>query len=605
MFGAVSVMAMWFGVSIARSEELFDSLVKSGTKRFVVANFGRGLLVAVEDSCAQRFRNAVIHLGGRVAPIQSPPLPPVAPQPLHAYPVKSPMDLGGVYGVFKPSMGYVKKEYAFWALRLPRDLESYVFSAVQYGLVVKSYLFTFDARGDAKLAGEIAKLRFPLLKGLLWPKARLTPLDFQILTQRLVELGAYVEKPRIVELVEKGAGFTIPVADGLYIGALTPGQDMNMLIIGAPGTGKSLFLDYLLETLAKAQTNVAVLDPTGEHAARLEALGYRVLDAGRNFFLNPVATPNAFDVIYNSISELWREDGLRAFPSEILANALEKSRTLVDVLQNVEATMKSSTREDVLNSCGALLRRLRPLIHPALLGEASLPTGRVVIDLTFIDSDFARKAFVLTFLYNVYYEARQGKWRGIIVIDEADHYASEALDWVTDELRKYGVAVWAVGHSVSRVPPRLQDARYTLIFATKDPDNLKYAGTLFSKEIVATIPYLSTAQAVYHERGRQPIIVTVRLSQNREFKPRRKPTLKDIAAKNKLSEFELAMAFARFWDVRDSVMRAAKMGATQEDYKRLRDKGYDPKKQPTLLYALAELYGDAVGDTQGSSPQQA
>jgi hypothetical protein len=596
---------MWFGVSIARSEELFDSLVKSGTKRFVVANFGRGLLVGVEDNVAQRFRNAVVHLGGRVAPIQSPSLPPVVPQPLHAYPVKSPMDLGGIYGVFKPSMGYVRKEYAFWGLHLPKDLESYVFSAVQYGLVVKSYMFTFDTRGDAKLASEIVKLKFPFLKGLLWSKARLTPLDFQILTQRLVELGAYAEKPRIVELVERGSAFTVPVADGLYIGALTPGQDMNMLIIGAPGTGKSLFLDYLLETLANAPTNIVVLDPTGEHAARLETLGYRVLDAGRNYFLNPVATPNAFDVIYNSISELWREDGLKAFPSEILANALEKSRTLVDVLQNVEATMKSSTREDVLNSCGALLRRLRPLIHPALLGEASLPTGHIVIDLTFIDSDLARKAFVLTFLYTIYYEARQGKWRGIIVIDEVDHYGSEALDWVTDELRKYGVSVWAIGHSISRIPPRLQDTRYTLMFATKDPDNLKYALSLFPREVVATIPHFSTGQAVYHERGRQPVIVTVRLSQHKEFKPRRLPTLKDIATKHKLTEFELAMAFAKYWDVRDSVIRFVKKTATQEDYKKLRERGYDPKKQPTLLYALAELYGDTVGGTQGSGPQQA
>jgi hypothetical protein len=605
MFGTVSVMAMWFGVSIARSEELFDSLVKSGTKRFVVANFGRGLLVAVEDKYAQSFRDAVVHLGGRVAPIQSPSLPPVVPQPLHAYPVASPMDLGGVYGIFKPSMKYVKKEYRFWGSYMPRTMEEYVFSAVQYGLVAKSYLFTFDVRGDSKLASEIVKLRFPLLKGLFWPKATLTPLDFQILTQRLVELGAYLEKPRIVEVVERGAGFTIPVADGLYIGATAPGQDLNMLIVGAPGTGKSLFLDYLLEALAKTPTNIVVLDPTGEHSMRLGDLGYSVLYAGRNYFLNPVATPNAFDVIYNSISELWREDGLRAFPSEILANALEKSRTLVDVLLNVEATMKSSTREDVLNSCGALLRRLRPLIHPALLGEASLPQGHVIIDLTFIDSDFARKAFVLTFLYNVYYEARQGKWGGIIVIDEVDRYGSEALDWVTDELRKYGVAVWAVGHSVSKIPPRLQDSRYTLMFATKDPDNLEYARNLFPRDIVAVIPYLSVAQAVYHERGRQPVIVTVRLSSRKGFKPRKLPTLKDIAAKNKLSEFELAMAFARFWDVRDSVIRAAKMGATQEDYKKLRDKGYDPKKQPTLLYALAELYGDAVGDNQGSSPQQA
>jgi hypothetical protein len=595
---------MWLGVSIARSEDLFDALVRSKTRRFAVANFGKGLLVAVEDRCAQHFREAVVNLGGRATPLQSVSLPPVKPRPLHAYPVEAPLDLGGVYGVFKPAMRYVVKEYRYWGSYMPRALEQYIYSAVRYRRVVEAHIFAFDPRGDAKLAEDIARLRLPLHKALLWPKVRLTPLDFWVLTRRLVELGAYAEKPRLVELVERGASLAIPVADGLYVAA-APGQDANMLVVGAPGTGKSLFMDYILESLARAPVNIAVLDPTGEHAARLEDLGYTVLHAGRNYFLNPVATPNAFDIIYNSVSELWREDGLRAFPSEILANALEKSRTLVDVLGNVETTMKSATREDTLTSCAALLRRLRPLVHPALLGEAGLPSGHVVVDLTFMDSDRTRKAFILTFLYNVYYEARRGRWSGIVVIDEADRHATEALDWVADELRKYNVAVWAIGHSVARMPPRLQDARYTFMFATKDPDNLAYAARLFPRDIAAAVPHLSAGQAVYHERGRQPVVVSVRLSQRREFKPRRLPTLKEIAAKCGLSEYELSLAFARFWDVRDAVVRAARGEAAQEDYRKLRDRGYDPKKTPMLVYALAELYGGALGAAQGSGSHQA
>jgi DNA helicase HerA-like ATPase len=392
------------------------------------------------------------------------------------------------------------------------------------------------------------------------------------------------------------------VAEGLVLG-FKEGEDRSMLVIGAPGTGKSLFMDYVLENVG-GDVNVVVLDPTGEHAARLappppQEGGYRVLVAGKDYMLNPVSLPNAYDVLYYAVSELWRE-GLRAFPAEILSQSLERARTLVDVVRNVEATMKSSAREDVINSCAALLRRLRPLIHPALLGESGLPEGRVVIDLSAIEGDSARRAFVLTFLYSVYFAARRGEWSGIIVIDEADRYAGEAADWVADELRKYGVSIWAVGHSVERVPGRLRDARYTFIFATKDPENLTYAREVFPREVVEKLPYLSFGQAAFQERGRQPMIVSVHLSRGGFYARRAGAGLREIALKYGLSEYTLSVEFAKNQDVRDIILRATSGAASPEDYRKLREKGLDPVKDAKLIYALGELYSSQGGSRGGA-----
>jgi hypothetical protein len=502
---------------------------------------------------------------------------------------------GGVLAKRVGAGRFLADMYRYWNNRPPRELEEYVFSAARYNAVFKAFVFGFSERGSKKLSGEILRLKPPLLVGLAWSlsSVALTPRDMVNLTSRLVE-GMYQAKPRFAELVEDALGFSVPVADGLSLevrGGLR--QDANMLVVGAPGTGKSLFVDWVLERLSGRGVNVVVLDPTGEHAYRLSS-EWRVLVAGKDIMFNPVALPrvSGYDVISGTLSELWREEALTPIQSSILQRALEGASTLLEVVSNVERIWKSSSREDELTASSALLRRLRPIIHPALLGSSPVPEGRVVIDLGWIDTEEAKRAFVLTFLYSVYGLATRGEWSGIIVVDEADRFSSNVMDRIADELRKYNVSLWAVGHSVARIPPRLRDARWTFIFATKDPDNLAYAGRLLPEEIVEKIPYLGFGQAVFFERGRQPQVVSVYLSGRKGYYVRDLgPTLYEVARKYGLSELELARQYVVNMDIGDSIVRFAEKSAKAEDVKLVRSRGLEAR----MIHALAELYGGRRG----------
>jgi hypothetical protein len=591
-------MVSWFGVSVASSERLVDALIRSGVKTFAIINFGKGLLVGV-DRRAEEFAEALALCGGRATPLSGVELPPARPLRLHAYPVDYALaPRGGVIARRVGASRFISALYKTWDLKPPRGYEDYVFSATRYGVVFKCFAFGFDERrGDEGLSRKILRLRVPLLVRLAWASslAALTPLDLVNLTSSLVEGGAYVPKPRFAEVVEGAGVVEVPVGGAATL-RLRLGEDCNVLVLGAPGTGKSLFVDYVLENIGGG-VNVVVLDPTGEHATRLAppppyASGWRVLVAGKDYMLNPVSLPNAYDVLYHVVSELWQE-GLRAFPAEILYRSLEGARTLLDVVRNVEALRaRASMREDVVTSSEALLRRLRPLIHPALLGEGGLPEGRVVIDLGWIDTEEARRAFVLTFLYSVYFAARRGEWSGIIVIDEADRYAGEAADWVADELRKYGVSIWVVGHSLEKLPGRLRDARYTFTFATKDPENLRQLSYALPEEVVRKLPYLQFGQAVFFERGRQPVVVSVKLPRRTWWYVRdRGPTIREVAARRGMSAEELAVEYVRNLDIRDLVLRAERRETSREEWEVVTKRIPDPK----LRHALAELYGGFRG----------
>jgi hypothetical protein len=591
-------MVAWFGVSISSSDVLVDALIHARVKRFAVVNFGRGLLVGVDSSSADEFGERVVERGGRARALGAVDLPPAVPLRLHEYPVSYALRSGGVLAKRVGAGRFLAGVYRYWNNRPPRELEEYVFSAARYNAVFKAFVFGFSERGSKKLSGKILRLKPPLLVGLAWSlsSVALTPKDMVNLTSRLVEGGMFQARPRFAELVEDALGFSVPVADDLSLevrGGLR--QDANMLVVGAPGTGKSLFVDWVLERLSGRGVNVVVLDPTGEHAYRLSFAGWRVLVAGKDIMLNPVALPNAYDVISGTLSELWREETLTPIQSSILQRALEGASTLLEVVSNVERIWKSSSREDELTASSALLRRLRPIISPALLGSSPVPEGRVVIDLGWIDTEEAKRAFVLTLLYSIYVLATRGEWSGIIVVDEADRFSSNVMDRIADELRKYNVSLWAVGHSVARIPPRLRDARWTFIFGTKDPDNLAYAGRLLPEEIVEKIPYLGFGQAVFFERGRQPQVASVYLSGRKGYYVRDLgPTLYEVARKYNLSELELARQYVVNMDIGDSIVRFVEKSAKVEDVKLVRSRGLEAR----VIHALAELYG---GRREGGS----
>jgi hypothetical protein len=71
----------------------------------------------------------------------------------------------------------------------------------------------------------------------------------------------------------------------------------------------------------------------------------------------------------------------------------------------------------------------------------------------------------------------------------------EVVNRICDELRKYGVSVWAAGHSLTRIARKLADARVQMFFATMDPDTLEVADPRGE-----VLPRLGFAQALMRER---------------------------------------------------------------------------------------------------------
>ena len=343
-------------------------------------------------------------------------------------------------------------------------------------------------------------------------------------------------------------GARIALAPGLEL-RLAPGEDNSLLLLGAPGTGKSAFLDYLLSRLPPSWSAL-VIDPTGEHAV-LARYGYKCLRAGVEFFANPLelGPAAAQDVLEGVIEGSWGER-VTPIQSYMLSEALLKARAVPDVVDYLASQVAKAGREDLASAAAALLRRLRPLAKcPALLGHGGLPRGRVVLDASAIEDDASRSAFTLTVLHMIYSAAVRGGWSGLVVVEEADRLGgAEVLNRMCDELRKYGVSVWAVGHSLARVAGKLADARYQLYFATTDYETLRRVdpGGTF-------LPVLRPFQAVLRARGAQPRVVTLQvpmevLRARASFKPRPPLPVSIIAAKYGVEPARLAKLYVEWMD---------------------------------------------------------
>jgi len=355
-------------------------------------------------------------------------------------------------------------------LPMPPEVERARESLVVHRAALQTFVFVFDERrGSEKLARKVAELKIPR------PRGRFTPLDVERLLSRVREGGGYRPKPKIAEAVARAMGleFSVKLADGFAL-RFAEGFDNSLLLCGAPGTGKSTVLDALLASVPPSW-NVLVLDATGEHAA-LERCGYRVARAGVEVFLNPLelGPAGAFDVLVGVIEGHWREK-VSPIVAEVLRRALQFSKSLAEAYDRILEAFEQSQRKDERDAAAALLRRMEPLLAcPALYGLELLPRGKVVIDMSTIESEDAKAAFALTVLHAVYSSARLGRWRGIVAIDEADRLGDCAIiNHICDELRKYGVSVWAAGHSLARIAYKLADAKFQLYFATTDLDTLE------------------------------------------------------------------------------------------------------------------------------------
>ena len=227
------------------------------------------------------------------------------------------------------------------------------------------------------------------------------------------------------------------------------GGDFNMLVAGAAETGKSIFVDQLLIDLARAgySDNILVLDPTGEHRV-LKAFGFKVVRAGLDLKLNPLSLPfeRSLELLSNLPVYVFGDTGaFTPIQMQVLYESLEDSTNLEELVEALNRRLSRRQGEDVLNAIAAVLRRIRPLTIPALMGADELPTGKVVIDLSYMPSEEAKNMFSVTALYMVYLQTLAGRWSGLTVVDEADRLGSgvglsgrHILEMMVDELRKYG-----------------------------------------------------------------------------------------------------------------------------------------------------------------------
>lgn len=323
---------------------------------------------------------------------------------------------------------------------------------------------------------------------------------------------AFIDPPRRVDAA-LGAAAVVRVADRpmLHVGLISR-RNNSMLIVGAPGTGKSVLVDrmlaHLLERGYSYPENIVILDPTGEHGAALLAYGCEVLGAGTELFINPLSLGPAIAREILEATPVEIMDGKWGYgpgASSALFSALSQSRTLADTLEVLGRFAAAAAKAEDRDAALAALRRLERLLHPALCGSGGVPRGRVVIDLSTMETVEQRAAFSLALLYRVYYEAQRGAWSGLLVVEEADRFGPhcDILNRVADELRKHDVHVWAAAHDVSRVPSALRGAKLVLFFRVGEEGALRYAREL-GFERPTTLPAFTLVDSFGVKRSFDP-----------------------------------------------------------------------------------------------------
>jgi hypothetical protein len=576
--------AAWFGAEVAPSVEglWIEPILYSGAEVFAIVNWGEGLLIGLPQKNARLFRKYAEGRGWRLIEVIEPPsVPPCEPYPIPPFPaLRSLGPRGGVLARRADARKWLERyDRAHARFGDTPEARAARNSAYNYACILKAIAFTFaDERSAGKRERKLAE-RVERLKAPRFLARELTPLELAKLTEELTAEAYGAQRPRdpkLRQLAEMmGFRFKLPLADG-YLTTIAPGRDNSLFLCGAPESGKSLALDHYLTQVPEGW-NVLVIDPTGEHAV-LAKWGFAVLRAGVDVKVNPLALgERAFDVLEGVLESLWKrgeERELTAPKLEVLREAVSNAKSLWDVYRNVARTLEGAQREDVRNAAFGLKRRLEPmLLCPALYGggKAELPSGRAVI-VTQLGRGEAELAFIYTLLHMVYSAAKAGAWQGIVVIDEVDQLGdAEIVNRICDELRKYGVSIWAAGHSVARVPSKLVDAKYQLYFQTTDPATLK----LIDPD-GRILPQLKPGQALMRVRGWglrvAPVTVPDELIEaKRSFRPPPEVPVSTVASRFGVDPYRLAAAFSR--RTCEALYRFAQGAATEEDLNLLRELG--------------------------------
>ena len=415
-------------------------------------------------------------------------------------------------------------------------------------------------------------------------------------------------------------GAEVFLAEDFSIAVRLGAGNSNLLVVGESQTGKSTLVGCLLAQLAAspwAPENVLVLDWAGEYAF-LERYGFRVIEA-----LDPVCNPlalgprAALEVLEEAAYEHFQSERGRLLQSPAVAEQAERALsealeageggTLLDVARALRERAQRARAEWERDAALAALRRIWPLVHPALCArEWALPLGRVVVDLSRLPGASVKRAVALTLLRTIY--AGAGRWRGLVVVDELHSYAVPAggrydcptITAIANQLSKFSVAIWGVGQHYHLVPSGLRGARAVAVFRQADPDALRAVELSMGREAAETVRRLPPRQfylfadcSVPAVRAPPPLAgrVAPLMAASKASRENRQLDFSQFAASFGIDYVDLVELYVRCLPHAGAIIRFALKQASPEEVEEVKELGLKGDE----LHALAQLYAARYG----------
>ena len=263
----------------------------------------------------------------------------------------------------------------------------------------------------------------------------------------------------------------------------------NMLFVGMPGTAKSTLVKSILLRLSSSSENIDIIDFTGEYSL-LKNYGYNELIPGKNIFINPLDMPKHIsrDLLFHFIRHVYGRD-VTPIQLSIIYDYID-SRDLKEMIKRIMEIRETVTDSGWRNAYSAVLNRIRPLAElDAISHTTTIPRGRNIINLAYMPGELAKQFFCFTFLHYLYYLSIEGRYSAILIIDEAEKIAynlsrfgeRNIVTKIMDELRKYGLYVFLISHSLQSLDPEvINSCSKIFVFRLRHPDEVEMAARMLS-----------------------------------------------------------------------------------------------------------------------------
>jgi len=272
---------------------------------------------------------------------------------------------------------------------------------------------------------------------------------------------------------------------------LEKGENNNTLIVGMAGTGKTTFMKTILYRMAEKgfDENILILDFTGEYVG---LQGFKTLIPGIDFFINPfkLPFPRNRDVVFYFIRYVFGKE-VTPIQYYILSELISKYDNIKDIVRGLRDYLAKARDEGWRNAYASIFNRLLPLSEiGAIQKTTDIPEGYIHLNLAYMGGQ-EQLFFSIITLHYLYYLAKLGKYSAILVIDEAERVAlpirgetqltRNIVTQIIDELRKYGLYIFLISHTLSRLDPEVRNnCRNLFIFRLQDINDVRLASEMTS-----------------------------------------------------------------------------------------------------------------------------